>query len=342
MKAVTLGEIMLRLSPSNYQKLNKCDSFDAVYGGAEANVAVALSNWGIPTSYVTRLPDNILGKAAQAALVEHQVNTEHVILGGKRLGIYFIDKGKATRTRNVIYDREGSAFTGIKPSMIDWDNILQNAQCLHWSGITPAISYSAAKTCDLAIKTANRLGIFVSADLNYRPQLWKYGKDPKEVLYPLLKRSNLIIADPLGSQQALELELDGVDLDSKNLNQRQSRAFAEKLHQTFPKAQFIAFTLRNVISATHQRIKAYFFDGIQLYKTNVIDIDPVVDRIGSGDAFAAGLIYGLLKLDHNNYQEILNFAMASCFYKHTLPGDFNTVEVEKIKSLASKIKKTKP
>lgn len=329
-KVVTFGEIMLRLSTERHLRFSQANKFAASYGGGEFNVAVSLANYGIPTEFVTRLPHNEIGGCALKEMRKFNVESKNVVYGGDRLGIYFLETGAGTRGSNVVYDRANSAMATIRPGEIVWDEVLKDATWFHWSGITPAISESAAQECLRAVKTAHKLGLIVSCDLNYRAKLWKYGKAPKDVMPELLHYSTIILGDIDTAFFMLGMEQVEPDYqDEKSLP-----ALYDRLFKSCPNLKTVATTLRYSISASHQQIGGVLYDGNHLYTADVKDVTPVVDRVGSGDAFMGGLIYGLIN-DTINKQKALNIAVAACCLKHTISGDYNLITLDEIERLLS-------
>ncbi len=320
-KLVTFGEVMMRLSPPGYRKFSQANSFELVYGGGEANVAISCAYLGMKAAHMTRFPDNALGKAATQFLRKHWLSTDQIIFGDDMLGKYFLEKGAVHRPSVVIYEREGSAFSLIKPSMIDWEYVLRDADWFHWTGITPAISEGAAMSCLDAIKTANKMGIKVSGDINSRKNMWKYGKTVQEVMPELVENCDIVITSSRGIHEMFRLGQQGSKF-------RQS---AKLLMDAFPKIEKVVGKTRISVSASHQQIQGKIWNGEEYIKTKTLNISHVIDRVGTGDAFAAGLIYGLLHYDDD--LQALNFASAACALKHTVPGDVNLVSMEDVKSL---------
>lgn len=320
-KLVTFGEVMMRLSPPGYSKFAQATSLELVYGGGEANVAISCAYLGMKASHVTRFPDNALGKAATQFLRQHWLSTEHVIYGDEMIGKYFLEKGAVHRSSEVIYERQGSAFSLIDPKMVDWEEVLKDADWFHWTGITPAISDGAAKCCLEAIKTANKLGIKVSGDINSRDNMWKYGKTMQEVMPELVKHCDIVITSSHGIHEMFGLG----DPDGK------FRLAAKDLMDAFPNIEKVVGKTRKSISASHQQIQGKVWNGETYTKTRTLNITHVIDRVGTGDAFASGLIYGLLHYDEDI--KALDFATAACALKHTVPGDVNMVSLENVTSL---------
>ncbi|PWH82173.1 2-dehydro-3-deoxygluconokinase [Algibacter marinivivus] len=319
-KVVTFGEVMMRLSPPGYEKFSQASSFELVYGGGEANVAISCAYLGMKAAHVTRFPDNAIGKAATQFLRKHWLSTEHVIYGGDMMGKYFLEKGAVHRPSEVIYEREGSAFSLIEPSMVNWEEVLKDADWFHWTGITPAISDGAAKCCLDAIKTANKLGIMVSGDINSRDNMWKYGKTMQEVIPGLVKNSDVVITSSRGIR-----EMFGLGKPEDNF-----KDLAKQLIDFFPNVKKVVKKTRRTLSASHHQIQGKLWNGKKYIKTDMLNITHIIDRVGTGDAFAAGLIYGLL---HYKDNEAIDFASAACALKHTVPGDVNIVSLDNVISL---------
>jgi 2-dehydro-3-deoxygluconokinase len=319
-KVVTFGEVMMRLSPPGYEKFSQASSFELVYGGGEANVAISCAYLGMKAAHVTRFPDNALGKAATQFLRKHWLSTEHVIYGDQMMGKYFLEKGAVHRPSEVIYEREGSAFSMIEPSMINWEEALKDADWFHWTGITPAISNGAAQCCLDAIKTANKLGITVSGDINSRNNMWKYGKTMQEIIPNLVKYSDVVITSSRGIREMFGL--GAIDDSFKSL--------AKQLIGVYPNISKVIKKTRRTLSASHHQIQGKIWNGKKYIKTDMLNITHIIDRVGTGDAFAAGLIYGLL---HYKDEEAIDFASSACALKHTVPGDVNTVSLENVITL---------
>lgn len=319
-KVVTFGEVMMRLSPPGYEKFSQASSFELVYGGGEANVAISCAYLGMKAAHVTRFPDNAIGKAATQFLRKHWISTEHVIYGDAMMGKYFLEKGAVHRPSEVIYEREGSAFSLIQPSMVNWEEVLKDADWFHWTGITPAISEGAALCCMEAIKTANKLGIPVSGDINSRNNMWKYGKTMQEVISDLVQNCDVVITSSSGIKEMFGL---GEPEDKFN-------SLAKQLIDVFPKIKKVVKKTRRTISASHNQIQGKMWNGKEYIKSDMLNITHIIDRVGTGDAFAAGLIYGLL---HYDDERAIDFASAACALKHTVLGDVNMVSLENVQSL---------
>lgn len=324
-KVVTFGEIMLRLSTERFLRFSQAKKFGATYGGGEFNVAVSLSNLGISTDFITRLPANEIGDTALQEIHKLGVGSQYILRGGDRLGIYFLETGAGTRASNVVYDRAGSSMATIHENSFDWKTIFEGVSWFHWSGITPAISEQAAIECLNAVKVASQMGITISTDLNYRSKLWKWGKEPKEVMPELLKYSNLILGDIDTAYFMLgENKVNPNYQDEKTLP-----ALYDKLFNLCPNLKQIATTLRYSVSASHQRIGGLLYDREQIFRAHIQEVTPVVDRVGSGDAFMGGLIYGLINTPLDK-QRAIDIAVASCCLKHTIYGDYNLVTLQDI------------
>jgi 2-dehydro-3-deoxygluconokinase len=333
-KVITFGEIMLRLSPPGNLRFSQTASFDAVFGGGEANVAVSLANFGIPVDFVSHIPNNDIGNACIMTLKKYGVGTNYILRGGERFGIYFLEKGSVSRSSKVIYDRAYSAFSEIKTRMIDWDIVFKDATWFHWTGITPAVSQGAAEVCLEALKKANEMKITVSCDLNYRKNLWKYGKTSKEIMPQLVEKCDIVLGNEEDAEMALGIKLEGVDVKSGNLERDSYLSVSKKIMQKFPKVKKVITTLRGSISADHNTWSGVLYNGKDFFEAPVYNITHIVDRVGGGDAFMGGLIYGFLTFK-NDDQKALNFAAAASCLKHTIYGDFNLVTVEEVEKLMS-------
>lgn len=329
---VTFGEIMLRLSPLDHLRFTQARSFDVIYGGGESNVAVSLAFFGIPTDFVTRLPENDIGEACLQFLRQHGVSTLHIVRGGDRLGIYFLEHGAVHRGSKVIYDRAGSSLATIRPGMIDWKAIFTDATWFHWTGITPAISEGAAQACLEAVRAAKKAGVTVSCDLNYRAKLWKWGKQPAEVMQELVALSDVAIGNEEDAAKVFGIHAPATDVTSGQLDAEKYRSVCQNLSERFPNLDTIAITLRGSLSASHNTWSGILWHAGELFIGSDYDITHIVDRVGGGDSFVAGLIYGLHAFPGDN-QRALEFGIAASALKHTIFGDFNLVtvaEVEKI------------
>ncbi len=335
-KVVTFGEIMLRLSPPGFQRFIQARFFDATYGGGEANVAIALANFRVPVEFVTRLPPNDLGDACLNFVRQFGVRVDNIVRGGDRLGIYFLETGAVQRGSKVIYDRANSSFATITPGMIDWEKVFSDACWFHWTGITPAISRGAAEACLEAVQRAKDMGLTVSSDLNYRAQLWRWGRAANEVMTELLRYADVAICNEEDAEKVFGIKAPGVDVVSGKVEAEKYLPVAQRLMEIFPNLKKVAITLRGSISASHNTWSGILYDGEKFYIAPVYQITHIVDRVGGGDAFAAGLIYSLLKFD-DDLQRVLNFAVAASCLKHTIIGDSNMVTVDEVERLAAGI-----
>ncbi len=333
-KIITFGEIMLRLSTPGYLRFGQAKQFDATYGGGEANVAVSLANYGMDAKFVTRLPENDIAKACLKDLRSYGVDTSSIVYGGDRLGIYFLETGAVARPSKVVYDRANSSIATIKPGDIDWKKVLEGADWFHWTGITPALSQGAADVCLEAIKAANAMGITVSCDLNYRKNLWKYGKKASEVMPALVEGSDVILGNEEDADKVFGIKPEGFDVTSTGgqIDQRRFQSVGEQLMKRFPRAKKVIITLRGSINANHNTWGGVLWDGKTLYQSPRYDITHIVDRVGGGDSFMGGLIYGLLTYTGDD-QKALNFAVAASCLKHTIFGDYNQVSVAEVENL---------
>ena len=331
-QVVTFGEIMLRLSPPEHLRFAQARSFEAIYGGGESNVAVSLSNFGIETDYITRLPDNDIGQACLNYLRQFDISTDHIVRGGDRLGIYFLEHGAVSRGSKVIYDRAGSALATIEEGMIDWDTAFDGAEWFHWTGITPAISQGAANVCLEAVRAANKHGLIVSTDLNYRKNLWKWGKHPGDVMEELVALCDVAIGNEEDAAKVFSIHAPDTDVTSGALDAEKYHYVCEMLSKRFPSLRTIAITLRGSLSASHNTWSAVLWRGADMYFGPTYDITHIVDRVGGGDSFVAGLIYGLNSYGED-YQRALEFAVAASALKHTIFGDFNLVTVAEVEKL---------
>jgi|TARA_B110000908_G_scaffold23711_1_gene27035 2-dehydro-3-deoxygluconokinase len=333
-KVVTFGEIMLRLSPPGFLRFSQSNSFDVVYGGGESNVAVSLANYGVPVDFVTRLPQNDIGQCAMMEMRKRGVGVDKIIYGGDRLGIYFLETGAVSRGSKVVYDRAHSAISEIKPGMVDWKSVFKDVNWFHWTGITPAISQGAADTCLEAVKIASEMGITVSTDLNYRAKLWNYGVEPEAIMTELTSYCDIILGNEEDAEKHFGIKPEGLDITTQGAHVK-AEAFlsvCQQMMQKFPRAKKVITTLRGSISASHNTWAGVMYDGKQMYKSNEYQITDIVDRVGGGDSFMGGLIYGLLKYPQND-QNALDFAVAASCLKHTIKGDANLATISEVEKL---------
>lgn len=330
MKVVTFGEIMLRLAPPGVERFLQTPQFVATFGGAEANVAVALASFGFPAGFITVLPANPIADAAVAELRRFGVDTSQIVRANGRLGVYYLETGANQRPSRIVYDRDHSAMALAKPGDISWQHAFQGATWFHISGITPALNSSAADLALESVHQARHAGLTVSCDLNYRKNLWKWGKTARELMPELVKSADVLIANEEDVQASLGLEAE-VDVRSGQLDRRQYEQLAELVLSAYPNLQAIAITLRESLSASHNGWSACLHDRQRFLTSRRYEITHIVDRVGAGDCFAAGLIYGMLTGLAG--QETLEFAVAASCLKHSIPGDFSRVSVAEVKAL---------
>ena len=328
-RIVAFGEIMLRLAPKGYTRFVQADSFEATYGGGEANVAVSLANYGMDAAFVTKLPKNEIGQAAINSLRRYGVDTSKIVRGGQRVGIYFIEKGASQRPSKVIYDRAGSAISRADSSDFDWKQILSGADWFHFTGITPALGSNVAAICMEACKAAKEKNIAVSCDLNYRKNLWSR-EEAGRVMGELMPYVDLCIANEEDAYDVFGIKAESTDVYAGKVNHEAYREVAKKLADRFG-FEKVAITLRGSISASDNNWAAMLYDGKDYCFSRNYHIH-IVDRVGGGDSFGAGLIYALLS--GSDSQSALEFAVAASCLKHTIEGDFNHVSVEEVQRLA--------
>jgi 2-dehydro-3-deoxygluconokinase len=318
-KVVTFGEVMLRLSPEGQGRFTQARKFNALYAGSEANVAASLSCMGIPSTHVSCFPDSDLGKAAAMELNQYGVLTDHVAYKDGRMGVYFIEHGASLRSPKIIYDRFDSAFANLERNAFDWDKILDGAEWFHWSGITPAISQSAADVCLDAIIACRKKGVKVSGDINYRRNLWQYGKTAKQIMPGLIEPCDFIVAGVTDIENCLGISGDKFE-DA-----------CEKMVKKYPSIRKVATTNRVTINSSHQQLKGILWNGKETLESREHDLHPIIDRVGAGDAFMAGLIFGNLKKMSD--QQTIDFATAAGALKHTIEGDVNVSTVGEIEAV---------
>jgi 2-dehydro-3-deoxygluconokinase len=330
-KIVTFGEIMLRLSTPGFQRFTQANYFDATYGGGEANVAVSLANYGMDSGFVTKLPTHEIGQAAVNSLRKFGVDTKHIIRGGERVGIYFLESGASQRSSKVVYDRSNSAISEAENTEFNWDEIFEGVDWFHWTGITPALGKKAQVALEEACKVAKAKGIKVSCDLNFRKKMWT-SEEAQKVMRPLMKYIDVCIANEEDAEKSLGLVPTETDIASAQLNESGYFKLAKKMKDEF-KFESVAITLRESYSASRNGWSALLLDEkecSEVYRSKIYDIQ-IVDRVGGGDSFASGLIYGLLKKE--NTKDALDFAVGASCLKHTIHGDFNLVSVTEVESL---------
>ena len=334
-KVVTFGEVMLRLATPGYERFSQAHRFDATFGGGEANVAVSLAQYGIDARFVTRLPDNDIARMCVSELRGLGVGVDDILYGGERIGIYYLETGAVARGSKVIYDRAHSSISEIGPGMVDWDKVLAGADWFHWTGITPALSQGAADACLEAIRAANRLGVKVSCDLNYRKKLWQYGKKASEVMPALVEGCDLILGNEEDAEKEFGIKPEGFDAEKTGgeIDQTRFESVCRQLMARFPRCRKVAITLRGSINANHNTWGGVLFDGTTLWQSRRYDITHIVDRVGGGDSFMGGLLYGLLTYPTD--QDAIEFATAASALKHTIPGDYNRVTVAEVEGLVA-------
>ncbi|MBN7811925.1 sugar kinase [Algoriphagus sp. H41] len=319
-KIITLGEVMLRLSPPGNQRFFQAQSLDVEFGGSEANVGAAIAYWGEHVAHLTAFPDSEIGWAASGQLRKNGIDTQFIPHIPGRMGIYFLENGAMQRSSQVIYDRAGSAFAGFDGKDLDWDAIFEGASWFHWSGISPALSKECADLTLKALQEAQKRGVTVSGDLNYRSNLWKFGKEPHEVMPALMELTNVFIAGTRDFKQCL-------NEDFKNFEDARQKVF-----ERYPQLQYLVKTDRESHSSSHNTMTAFLYGRDETYSSRSYDLTHIVDRVGTGDAFAGGLIYGLLHMKPN---EAIEFAMAAGAIKHSVPGDVLLCSLQEVKDLAS-------
>ncbi len=336
-KIVTFGEIMLRMTRPNKERITQGSAWKGFFGGSEANVAVSLSMFGDDVEYVTRLPDNKIGKACLNEIRKYNVGTNYIVLGGDRLGLYYYEESAALRSSSIVYDREDSSLTTIQAGMIDWRNAFSKAKLFHWSGISSALSQGAADATKEAVEAAEREGITIACDINHRANLWKYGKDAHDVLFPMVQKSDIMFGTS-GEWQLItgitppDFKAQSTDypIDKKGLE-----IFFRKASTILPKAKKMIMVLRNTLSANHFLTGVIFADG-KLYTTKIYDIDDVLDPMGVGDAFIAAYLHAFTKYADDN-QRCLEFSLAASALKNTIPGDFNLSTEEEVENVMNGI-----
>ena len=332
MKVITFGEIMLRLSPPGYDRFAQASTFDASFGGGEANVAVSLANYGLDSFYVTKLPENEIGQHAINDLRRLGVRTDYIVRGGDRIGIYFLETGASQRPSKVIYDRAHSSVSEMKPDEVDWAIVFQGATWFHWTGITPAISKDGRACVGAACRAAVQTGVTVSCDLNFRKKLWTE-KEAQSVMNPLMEYVDVCIANEEDAQKSLGLDASDTDVEAAHLDETSYFALTRRLKERYG-FRAVAITLRESFSASRNGWSAVMLDDKQCtdpYRSKRYDI-TLVDRVGGGDAFSGGLIYGLLK--KSDTRAAMEFAVAASCLKQTIPGDFNMMSTAEVERLA--------
>ncbi len=310
---------MMRLTTPGHQRFAQAASLGITYGGGEANVAAALAQMGMPAAHVTVFPDNDLGRAAGAFFQKTGMDTSQFQYGPGRLGLYFMETGEGLRPSRIVYDRYDSAFARLQPETFNWEEILRGSSWFHWTGITPAVSASAAAACSVAIRTARQMGITVSADVNYRRVLWQYGKKASEVMPDLVAGCDVIVCTSGDAADIFGIQSDDFQEMSRRMKQR------------FPNLKKIIATRRDTLSASHNRLTGICSDGVETIESTTLELNPIVDRIGGGDAFIAGFIYG--SMQYKDTRRALEFATAASALKHMIEGDFNLVSVAEVEQV---------
>lgn len=329
-KILTIGEIMMRLQPEGYKRIMQADKFEIVFGGGEANVAVSLAQYNQDVAFFTKLPKNALGDKCINQLRGWGVDTSYIARGGDRIGIYFCEKGCSQRASNVIYDRANSAIAQIEESDVNVDSLLKDVEWIHWTGITPAISDNAANVLEIILKAAKKKNITVSCDLNYRKKLWTREK-ANRVMSELVKYVDVLISNEEDCKDVFSIEANGANIEGGVISKEGYANIAKQLMEKFPNIKYVAFTLRESFSASSNGWSAILVDRDNVYASKRYVID-IVDRVGGGDSFGAGLIYGLF--NKLNPQQTIEFAVAASCLKHTIEGDFNIVSVDEVNKLA--------
>ncbi|HAA24468.1 MAG TPA: 2-dehydro-3-deoxygluconokinase [Cytophagales bacterium] len=335
MKIVTFGELLLRFCPPGHLRFSQAGSYEVSVGGAEANVAMSLAQFGDQVSYVSAIPNNDLGFTALREVNKWGVNTDHVKVGGDKMGLYFLEKGASLRGGNIIYDRAGSAFSEVNADTYNWEEILEGADWFHWTGITPAVSAGAAEATARAIKIARERKIPVSCDLNYRSKLWKYGLEPKEVMPGLIQNTNIVLANEEDVAKYLGIVPQESNYEELEGFGKRSYSFISRMvHARFPHMHSVITTLRQTINASHNRWSGVVYNGTEFFHGQVHDISAIVDRVGGGDAFMAAFIHA--KLKYRDLEKALNFGLAAAALKLSIPGDYNVVTEAEVDQLVGK------
>jgi 2-dehydro-3-deoxygluconokinase len=324
---------MLRLSPPGKKRFSQATTFDLVYGGGEANVAASLANYGIGASFVSRVPDNEIGDCAMRFLRNKSVNCDHVVRGGDRLGIYFIEMGDMQRGPKVIYDRSHSSMATLQPGRIDWKAAFAGSDWFHWSGVIPGLGQAAADECLIACQVAAEMGLTISTDINYRAKMWNYGKHPRDVMPALVEYSDIILGNGFDATHCFGLQLEvSDDLRELPAGQADCIAAGRTFMKRFPKAKKVIATQRQSHSASHHTWSALLYDGDKLQAAPTYELNHLVDRVGGGDSFVGGLIYGFMTWPEDN-EKALHFAVAASSLKHSIFGDLNRARLAEIMQL---------
>ena len=335
-KVVTFGEIMLRLTTPDNLRIQQSHDFLVNYGGSEANVAISIANFGGEVEFITRLPDNALGDTCLSELRSHNIGTGHVLTGGNRLGTYYMEKAAAMRNSKVIYDREHSAFSELKPGMINWRDAFKDASIFHWSGIDAALTPGLADVCKEAIDTAKEMGLTISYDINYRKNLWNYGKSAQEVLRPLMVSSDIMFGSEGEYALLMGLKAPGFKAtrNGEAYDTAAYEAFCKEISRQVPDCKYIYIALRNVISSAHHTFAGVLYSHGTMKHTRVFDIDEVIDCVGVGDAFCGAMLYAQHAFEDE--QKRVDFSTAASVLKNTIAGDYNMVKVAEVEGLLAK------
>jgi len=328
---VTFGEIMLRLSPPGFLRITQPHTLDVSFGGAEANVAASLAKFGLPAQFISRLPNNDLGEACMAYLRRYGIDIRYMLRGGDRLGIYYLETGAAQRGSKVVYDRANSSAATMQPGMVDWKIVFDEAGWFHTTGITPAISGSAADAAIEAARNAHEMGLTVACDMNYRKNLWKWVKKASDVMPELFRWCDVAIGNEEDAKDVFGIEAPEANITAGKVDAGSYRYVCEKLVDRFPNLKTIAITLRGSISASHNTWSGILWHEGQFYTTRIYDIAFIVDRVGGGDSFVAGLIFGML--NYKDPQKALDFAVSASCLKHSIYGDFTDITVGEVEKL---------
>jgi 2-dehydro-3-deoxygluconokinase len=335
-KVISFGEIMMRLSPPSHQRFVQANSLEVVYGGADYNTAVCLSGVGIPSDFITRLPNNDFGQAALMDIKKNGLSGQHILFGGERLGLYFLENGVGYRASQVIYDRAHSSLSEIQPGMIDWETVFKDHQWFHCSGITPAISNNAAKVSIEAVKVAKEMGLKVSLDLNYRSKLWKHEGDMKQIMSQITSYVNVVLCTPEDAAIFYDI-YPRINNPASNMIEDRIATFdsiSDQLIAEFPNVSTVAGSIRETHSASRYSLSGVLKSNGMLCISDTYDMKNIVDRVGTGDALMGGIIYGLIKTP-DNPQNTINFAVATSVLKHTVKGDVNYVTEQEVLSLVN-------
>ncbi|MCF0193573.1 MAG: sugar kinase [Bacteroidaceae bacterium] len=336
MKVVTFGEIMLRLGAPDYLRLNQCSNYEVSFAGAEANVAVSLANYGVEVDYVTALPNNPVADKCLAELRGAKVNVDNVVRCGERIGVLYLETGSVYRPSRVFYDRAHSSIATLQPGTINWENVFNGADWFHWTGITPALSQSAADVLAEAITVASKLGLTISCDINYRGKLWQYGKSASDVMPALVEQCDIILGNEEDCEKVFGIKPKDFDAEKvqDGINPSVFKSVCSQMMERFPRCKKMVITLRGAINANHNTWAGVLYDGHQLFQSPTYNITDIVDRVGGGDSFMGALIYGL-RVFKDDDQHALNFAVAASCLKHTIKGDYNQVTVDEVESLVN-------